>query len=235
MARKRTRQPLELVGFEENEDPHIPLSRSRIIQSAVCLLNELGLKELSMRKVAEDLSVQPASLYYHVKGKEQLLQLLCDQICSEMVGPDPSLSWEEQLQQWGEQFRKMLHRYRDAVELFNSTLGLGYYRMMQIEKLYHMLAAAGFDDSQIPWIASILKNYVLGFVAEETRLVSWADQSDATPKQFSQEYQQMYSSLSKEQFPNIIRLAAYTTSTDWQQEFQFGLSVLIDGLSAKKP
>jgi TetR/AcrR family tetracycline transcriptional repressor len=233
MARKRTRQPLELIGFEESEGNHIPLSRSRITQSAIRLLNELGLKELSMRKVADDLLVQPASLYYHVKGKEQLLQLLSDKISSEMVWPDSSLPWREQLLQWGEQFRKVLHGYRDAVELFNSTIGLGYNRIMQIEKLYQMLVSAGFEDKQIPWIASMLKNYVFGFVAEEARFVSFADNSDATPEQLSQQYNQIYSSLSKEQFPNIIRLASYTTNTDWQQEFHFGLGVIIDGLSVK--
>ncbi|TVX96656.1 TetR/AcrR family transcriptional regulator [Cohnella terricola] len=233
MARKRVRQSLELIGPEENESLHTPLSRVRIVQSAIRLLNESGLKELSMRKVADDLSVQTASLYYHVKGKEQLLQLISDKISSEMEWPDPSLPWREQLLYWGAQFRKILSRYRDTVDLFNATIALGYNRLVQIEKLYQILASAGFEDRQIPWIASMLKNYVLGLVAEEMRFASLADNSGATAEQISEQYGQFYNSLSKEQFPTFIRLAPYTVNTDWQQEFDFGLNVLLDGLSGK--
>ncbi|MBM7567519.1 TetR/AcrR family transcriptional regulator C-terminal domain-containing protein [Paenibacillus sacheonensis] len=233
MARKRTVPPLALIGFEENEDLHTPLSRARIIQSAIRQLNEHGLKDLSMRKVADDLGVQPASLYYHVKGKEQLLQLLTDKISSEMARPDPSLPWRTQLLQWAEQFRAVLGTCRDASELFNATIGLGYNRLTQIENLYGMLADAGFEDKLIPWIASILKSYVLGFAAEEARFASFAGDSAVTSEELSQEYARIYDGLPAEKFPNLIRLAPFTTSTDWQQEFDFGLGVLLDGLAAK--
>ncbi|WNQ11105.1 TetR/AcrR family transcriptional regulator [Paenibacillus aurantius] len=233
MARKRTRPPLELIGPEDNEGLHTPLSRARITQAALQLLNERGLKELSMRKVADALSVQTASLYYHVQGKDQLLQLLTDKISSEMDWPDPSLPWKVQLLSWGEQFRQVLGRYRDAAELFQATIGLGYHRLTQIEKLYHMLAEAGFPDPQIPWIASMLKSYVLGFVAEETRFATAATDSASTPDQLSEQYNEFYSRLSPEQFPHLIRLAPYTVNTDWQQEFDFGFRVLLDGLSQK--
>ena len=112
MARKRTRPQYELIGFEQDQDIHIPLNRARITESTIRLLNEHGLMELSMRKVAEDLTVQPASLYYHVKGKEQLLQLLADKFCSEMTSPDASLPWTKQLLQLGEQFRNVLLTYQ---------------------------------------------------------------------------------------------------------------------------
>ncbi|WJH35810.1 TetR/AcrR family transcriptional regulator C-terminal domain-containing protein [Paenibacillus sp. CC-CFT747] len=106
----------------------------------------------------------------------------------------------------GKQFRTVLGRYRDAAELFQATIGLGYHRLTQIEKLYRMLAEAGFPDPQIPWIASMLKSYVLGFVAEESRFVSAATDSDSTPGQLSEQYNEFYSRLS----PSSSRI-----SSDW--------------------
>ncbi|KIL39274.1 hypothetical protein SD70_20955 [Gordoniibacillus kamchatkensis] len=233
MARRRTYPQSFIPGLEE-ETAHIPLDRGRIIQTALQVLNEIGLKELSMRKIADKLQVKTASLYYHVKDKEQLMQLLLDKICGEMVWPEPSLPWKEQILQWGEQFRKVVHSHRDAVELFNSSLAMGYERLTQIEKLYQLFVSAGFADAQVPWMASMLKNYVLGFAAEELRLNAFAQQDRTSNEEFGEQYSRFFRQLPKDLFPNMIRLAPYTTSTDWREEFHFGLHVLIDGFSMRQ-
>ncbi|MFD0695101.1 TetR/AcrR family transcriptional regulator C-terminal domain-containing protein [Paenibacillus sp. GCM10027628] len=235
MARRRIYPQSRLTGFEEIEPTHIPLDRARIIEVTVDLLNECGLKDLSMRKIADALGVKTASLYYHVKDKDQLLQLLGDKISEDMIWPDPQLPWKEQMAQWGANFRKILSSYRDAVEIFNSAIGIGDGRLKQIEKLYQLFVAAGFQDSQIPWMAAMIKNYVLGFVAEEARLSFFAQQGEVDAQQFSEQYNQFYSRLPADRFPNMIRLAPYTTSSNWENEFQFGLGVLIDGFSMKLP
>lgn len=235
MARKRTLPSLELIGLEDQEALHIPLNRTRITEVAIELLNEFGLKDLSMRKVADRLGVKPASLYYHVKDKEQLLQLLSDKISSEMALPDPSLPWKEQILRWGENFREALQAYRDGYELFNATIALGHSRLTQIEKLFAILADAGFPDNRISWMGSMLKNFVLGFVAEEARLASRSSQGAMeTPEELSRRYEEFFSRLPEDEFPNMIRLAAHTTNTDWQEEFHFGLKVLIDGFVASQ-
>ncbi|RKN83741.1 TetR family transcriptional regulator [Paenibacillus ginsengarvi] len=212
---------------------HVPLDRERILGTALEVLNEVGLKELSMRKIADRLQVKTASLYYHVKDKEELMQLLSDRICRGMAWPEPSLGWQEQIYQWAEQLRKILLSHRDAVELFHQAIAKGSERLAQIENLYHLLVRAGFPDPHIPWIASILKNYVFGFAAENARLLAIANNQHDSYENMSEHYEQFYGQLPKEKFPNMIRLAPYTTRTDWEKEFHFGLSVLIDGLTGK--
>ncbi|GGD57951.1 TetR/AcrR family transcriptional regulator C-terminal domain-containing protein [Paenibacillus nasutitermitis] len=210
-----------------------PLDQARIVQTALQLLDEIGLKELSMRKIADKLQVKTASLYYHIKDKDQLMQLLSDRISEEMEWPDSSLPWMEQIDLWGEEFRKILHSRRDTVELFNTTIAVGYSRLDLIEKLFRLLTLAGFPDEQVPWVASILKNYVLGFVGEEVRLRNRSDQGNASNKEKSEMYNQFYSQLPQERFPHMIRLAVYTTNSDWEKEFAFGFELLIAGLEKK--
>ncbi|UJF34632.1 TetR/AcrR family transcriptional regulator C-terminal domain-containing protein [Paenibacillus hexagrammi] len=212
---------------------YIPLDRERILGAAIQLLNEVGLKELSMRKIADQLQVKTASLYYHVKDKEELMQLLSDRICKDMVWPDSSLGWQGQILQWAEQFRKVFLSYRDAVELFNQTIATGLERLTQIEHLYQLLTNAGFPDRYVPWVASMLKNYVLGFVAENAQLMATASSQYASYEDMSEQYDQFFRQLPEERYPNIIRLASYTTKTDWEKEFQFGMDVLIGGLTEK--
>ncbi|MFC5407087.1 TetR/AcrR family transcriptional regulator C-terminal domain-containing protein [Cohnella soli] len=231
MARRRTTRVSNALIVE---DPiHIPLDQARILETALQLLNEMGLRELSMRKIADKLQVKTASLYYHVKDREQLMQLLLDRICREMVWPEAGLPWQDQIYQWAGQFRKVLLSHRGAVELFSQTIASGYERLTQIEKLYQLLVSAGFADLQVPWIASMLKNYVLGFVAEEDQLQSIAKDQDVSYEEMGEQVDQFFRQLPEEQFPNMIRLATYTTKTNWENEFHFGLSVLIDGFSVK--
>nr|WP_276316319.1 TetR/AcrR family transcriptional regulator C-terminal domain-containing protein [Paenibacillus artemisiicola] len=212
----------------------MPLERGRILEAALKLLDELGLKDLSMRKIADDLQVKTASLYYHVKDKEALMQLLSDRICGGMERIDPSLPWREQLSQWAGQFRNVLLSRRDAFELFHQTIANGDERLTQIERLFQCLASAGFPDRQVPWLASMVKTYVLGFAAEEARFRARAS-GFASREAMNEQQEQAFRRLPEERFPNMVRLAAVTTSTDWEQEFRFGLSVLLDGFAAKLP
>ncbi|RNB87073.1 TetR family transcriptional regulator [Brevibacillus fluminis] len=218
---------------QTNEPAHIPLDQRRIVQTAILLLNEIGLKELSMRKIADSLGVKTASLYYHVKDKDELLQLLCDTISEELVWPDSSLDWKEQLLQWGLNFRQLLQAYRDSVDIFLSSIALSHNRLLQIEKLFRLLADAGFDDQHIPWASSMLKNYVFGFVTEEAQMAAHAKAKAVSSAELTETYQNAYTQLPAEHFPTMTRLAAYTTDPDWESEFRYGMGVLIDGFTMR--
>jgi TetR/AcrR family tetracycline transcriptional repressor len=146
-----------------------------------------------------------------------------------------SFSSQEQIYQWAGQFRKVLLSHRDAVELLNQTIAMGNERLTQIEKLYQLLILAGFSDPQVPWIASMLKNYVQGFVSEEVQLNAIARNHHSSYEEMGEQYDQFYRQLPEDRFPNMIRLASYTTKTNWENEFDFGLGVLIEGFSAKLP
>ena len=50
--------------------------RVDVIDHAIGVLDEHGLAELSMRRLAADLGVRPSALYHHVANKEELLDLL---------------------------------------------------------------------------------------------------------------------------------------------------------------
>jgi len=54
------------------------ITREALTEAGPAVLRREGLDALSMRKVAAELGVRAASLYYHVQDKEQLLDLLAD-------------------------------------------------------------------------------------------------------------------------------------------------------------
>ncbi|MCH5585001.1 TetR/AcrR family transcriptional regulator C-terminal domain-containing protein [Shimazuella sp. AN120528] len=223
----------KIIGYPTEESIH-PLSRDRIVEAALQLLLQMNLKELSMRKIASKLDVKAAALYYHVKNKDELLQLLTDEISVQMGEEwlNPSLTWREQIMEWSSAFRKALKAYPNAVDIFTETIAISYHRLLQIEWLYSVLAKAGFGDEQIPWAASMLKNHVVGFVAEEVRKTGFANKEEDSRVE-AESYTSFFEDLPVDQFPHMIRLAEVTTKPDWEKEFQFGIGVLLDGFEKR--
>src|ERR687888_2227530 len=66
-----------------------PLTREAIVDAALRVLAREGADGLSMRRVAEELGAGPASLYWHVASKDELINLLIDRVTSEIPLPPP--------------------------------------------------------------------------------------------------------------------------------------------------
>ncbi|RAR41283.1 TetR/AcrR family transcriptional regulator C-terminal domain-containing protein [Paenibacillus sp. MDMC362] len=232
MARRRI-HPTQKSENGQSEPLHIPLDLPRIITTALTLLQAEGLEPITMRKIADSLGVKAASLYYHVKDKEQLLHLLAEKISSEVEMPIDAMDWRVQLTQWATNFRHVLGQYRDAVKIMNATISATPQRLSHIEFLFRVFTEEGFHPPQIPWLASMLKNYVFSFVDEEHRHMARAERELADLEQMGKNQAVKFQALSGANYPHVIQLAEYTTSVDMDQEFQYGIQVLLDGFEAQ--
>src|SRR3954465_15348638 len=94
----------------------IPLSRERVLATAVALADESGLESLSMRKLGQALGVEAMSLYNHVAGKEALLDGMVDLVFAEIDLPAGG-DWKKSLRQRAISMRAALARHRWAVGL----------------------------------------------------------------------------------------------------------------------
>lgn len=77
-------------------EPH-GLNRQAVIDAAMELLHEAGVDGLSMRSLAERLGVKAASLYWHVRDKEQVLELLADAVLQSVVLPSSAAGWRDRV------------------------------------------------------------------------------------------------------------------------------------------
>jgi AcrR family transcriptional regulator len=59
-------------------EPRLPLSRERILETALALVDESGLESLTMRKLGQELGFEAMSLYNHVANKDDLINGLLD-------------------------------------------------------------------------------------------------------------------------------------------------------------
>src|SRR3982074_1023831 len=91
-----------------------PLDQAQVVRAALVLLDEVGLDDLTMRRLAERLGVKAASLYRHVRNKDELLALLGDEISGEISIVPSTGTWREQLIEMARRVRRGLLVHRDA-------------------------------------------------------------------------------------------------------------------------
>lgn len=94
--------------------------RQSIIDHALRLLDDVGLPDLSMRRLATELDVQPSALYWHFDSKQELLGAVADRILRTVPDPDEGIP----LAQTAASIRDALLAYRDGAEVVLSTFAL---------------------------------------------------------------------------------------------------------------
>ena len=67
-----------------------PLTRDRVIEAALRVMDTEGLEAVSMRRVAREVGVEAMSLYHHVEDKDDLLDGICEHVMASSTSPSRS-------------------------------------------------------------------------------------------------------------------------------------------------
>src|SRR5882724_11959671 len=86
------------------------LSRELLVEAALELIQDEGLEGLSMRALAERLSVKAASLYWHVRDRSELLELLAESMLGSVDLPTPAAAWRASVVAIGAELRERVSR-----------------------------------------------------------------------------------------------------------------------------
>jgi len=103
-----------VTKIEASARPRAPLSRERILRTAVALANEGGVESLSMRRIAQELGVVPIALYKHVANKDELLDGLVDVVVGEIDPPVAGADWKTAIREQVLSARRALLRHPRA-------------------------------------------------------------------------------------------------------------------------
>lgn len=139
-------QYTQTMMSERNPQRH---DRDSVADTALQLLEEVGLPDLSMRRLAGALGVQPSALYWHFENKQALLGAVADRILSRI--PDDA---QASASDTARSIRDALLAYRDGAEVVMSThaLGLGTGRAREL-----LLRATSSADA-----ADVMLQFILG-------------------------------------------------------------------------
>ncbi len=207
-----------------------PLDQGQVVRAALALLDEVGLDELTMRRLAERLGVKAASLYRHVRDKDELLVLLGDEISGEIPLTPPSGSWREQLTEVAWNVRRGLLAHRDAARLLAATPPFGPRRLRHIESILRILRSGGLSRRDAARAAYHCNNFVTEFAADEARFASFAATPAGSRRKVFAQARRHFKSLPREEYPTLVELADDLTEDDPDALFRFGIETWMRGL-----
>lgn len=238
-----TGDPLESIALLWRTDVKAGrsgLTIDAIVQAAVAVAADIGIDKLSMRKIADRLGVAVMSLYAHVPGKKELIDLMVDTVNGSLYqepGAIPLESgWRTALEAIAERNWCLYeeHRWLLGIDLTRPPLGPGTTSKYDTE--LQPLIGIGLSDIEVDQVLKLVLEHVraaarmsLG-VAETSRLTGQDDQEwwvKAGPL--------LGALIDPTRFPHASRIgsaagAEYGSAVDALRSYRFGLRTILDGV-----
>ena len=217
------------VKPEQTPPKRTPLSRERVLRTAIALADARGAEELTMRKLAKELGVEAMSLYNHVANKTDLLDGMVDIVFSEIDAPAAGGDWKAELRKRAVSTREALNRHRWAIGEMEGRTTHGPSNLHIHNAVLGCLRAAGFSIEMTVHAMSVQDAYIYGFALQQS------DMTPVTPEDFAAVAQQQMVDYGEalSDYPHLVEVVGgYVAKAgyDYDSEFLFGLDVILDRL-----
>ncbi|GIG63983.1 TetR/AcrR family transcriptional regulator C-terminal domain-containing protein [Phytomonospora endophytica] len=202
-----------------------------IARTSLDLLKDVGLEGLTMRAVAKELDVKAPALYWHVKGKQELLDEMAEVMFAEAVdgleSPRRDEPWEDWLLATTRRLRRVMLHYRDGARVFAGTAIKHPDLFRTTELTLRTLVDAGFTVQSAARGFPILLHYTVGFTIEEQ-----ARQGHAYADHSPYEQGMPPPDLDVSRYPLSAELT-HLWDDDQDEAFDDGARVIIAGLKTR--
>ncbi|MCX5381553.1 TetR/AcrR family transcriptional regulator [Streptomyces sp. NBC_00091] len=216
------------------------LSQEQIVAAAVRLLDAEGIEALSMRKLGTEMGTAATSLYRHVANKDELIELVVDEVYGELQlpeagGPD---GWREALSQGGHSLRDMVLRHPWVASVLGqvglSHLGPNLIRMS--ERMLKLALSAGFPPGEADLAMKAVISYVIGATTSEASYLSLLARSGKSEAEWLESLLPA-AEAALEDHPMVKDHASARHGQDparmREEIFDYGLQRVLDGLAAR--
>lgn len=209
------------------------LSRDRIVAAALQLLDEEGLDALSMRSLGKRLNAGATSLYRHVANKDELIELVVDEVYAEVEVPGPvgREGWRDSMSAAAGSLRDMILRHPWVAGVLGQV-GLAYLGpnlSHASKRMLDVLTAAGLDPAEADQTMSAVMAYVIGMVTSETAWLAMVARSGRTEQELIEGLQEAQGHLTETPAAQEHNDAARYRD----DSFAFGLDLILDGLGTR--
>jgi TetR/AcrR family tetracycline transcriptional repressor len=138
------------------------LNREAVIQAALVMLDAVGVEGLSMRALADRLGVRAASLYWHIRDKDQLLELVAEAVLERVAVSASPPDWRPRVTAACNDLAQFLKVHRGAATVVLSSLPV-VQRSRLARDLAQILGAAGLVDAEAAATTLVVEAAVSAF------------------------------------------------------------------------
>ena len=206
-----------------------PLTRERVVDAALRVMDQEGLEAVTMRRIAREVGVEAMSLYHHVEDKDDILDGICERVMAEFRFPEPTDDWSENCRRAARAWRQLLKTHPNVMRLFAEQRGpvRSVDSMRPMEFALRLLRQAGISDRDTAQAFHAFGGYIQGYVMME--LGSIPGGSDEAQLKMQAEV----AAALPDEFPTLREVLPHFAECDADEQFEFGLDLLIRGLEAR--
>jgi AcrR family transcriptional regulator len=195
------------------------LTRDRVVERALELADEEGIDAITMRRLGSLLGVEGMALYTHVRGKEELLSAIGARLLDELeLEPRARDDWRGRIESVAQAWAALRAKHPRSFPL---VFRAGANVLPLTEEMMDALQAGGFDGEQA-WLAYQTLIFFL-----DAPLLRWPPVPPGAIWEHSVER------LDPAEARHFVSLAPYASSYAWDDVYEHGLQLLLDGLEAQ--
>ena len=216
------------------------LTQEQVVAEAIKLLDAEGPEALSMRRLGAQLGAVATAIYWHVASKDELLELVANEVYGELEIPPVSRpqEWREAAKGAAISLREMILRHPWIAALL-ADVGLSYLGpnvMRASEQMQALYETAGFDMLEADMAGKAVIAYVLGFAGTEAATIRKVAKSEKSADELLAELWPA-AEQAAQNHPRLRKLyAAYKgmdQAANSDETFTYGLERVLDGLEAR--
>jgi AcrR family transcriptional regulator len=207
-------------------EPRPPLSRDRILQAALELVDEGGIESLTMRKLGQTLGFEAMSLYNHVANKDDVIDGILDLVLGETEPPSPAGDWDAAIRTSALSVHDALRRHPWSCALLISPGHVRPARLRYMDVLLGRLREAGFSAEATYHAYHVLDGHIFGFSLWETSHTYTSEEVSNFVERFAQ-------AIPADTYPYLHEHAQQHFSDGPHREgsaFELGLDLIVVGL-----
>ncbi|RAY14014.1 TetR/AcrR family transcriptional regulator [Actinomadura craniellae] len=223
------------------------LTLDRIVRTAIEIADADGLAGLSMRAVAERLGFTTMSLYRHVPGKAELLDLMQEAVHGEMILADEEAGdgrsapdgWRAALTRYAHREWEMYQRHPWALEIAITRRVPGPHAITLFDSALRAVSETGLTPGQMVAVVELVGGYVGGVArrAAQARLIE--RRTGVSDDQWWADRASLFEHFGDGRFPTLTAIwqAGGFDEPVADQDcgsagFEFGLDRVLDGVAA---
>jgi TetR/AcrR family transcriptional regulator, tetracycline repressor protein len=210
--------------------PRGALSRERILDAAMELIDAHGIDAFSMRRLGAHLGVDPMAVYHHIGGKRAIVLALVERVFAGFQVPDTAGTWQERVRAWARAYRELALAHPGLVlQIVSDPQAVAIAAMHANEPLVAALKEAGLAPATVVAAINVTVDYVHGAVLP-------AAARDRRPDHAPPSGRPERGRPADERFPAQRWLAAELGEDREDAEgFERGVDVIVAGLDALRP
>ncbi|WP_405962243.1 TetR/AcrR family transcriptional regulator C-terminal domain-containing protein [Streptomyces sp. NBC_00723] len=211
----------------------VPLDRERIVAAAIALADEGGLAAVSLRKVAARLKAGPMRLYGYISTKEELFDLMVDEVQAEILPEEQPGDWREALRVLAHRTRQAALRHEWLADLLGGRPALGPNGLAVAESTLSALDGLADIDTVMRAVETV-SAYFTGAIRREITNLR-AERATGLSKDDWQRARGPHLArvLATGRFPALTKAVYDGTDVDAEASFATGLDWVLDAVAAK--